>query len=101
MAGTREVALGFASVLRMPLGPNPLPRQLWGQGLSDAAEILLAVIDECRDAGIPLMKVELDPELHRYLRALTATDVPLIPDAALQCEVRFYKPDHSPDREAS
>lgn len=54
MSGIKEVALGVTSMLIMPEGPNPMPLQLQGQSLPDAAQIVLKIIEECRDVGIAL-----------------------------------------------
>lgn len=67
MTGPHEIALGIATVLGQPGLPNPMIISFRGQSLESAAEVVMAIISECEDAGIGIAKIELDPELHNNL----------------------------------
>ncbi len=92
VAGFKEMGIGIASALASPHTPNPLSMTLRDQDLPEAARIVLAVLDECRAAGIKLEKVELDPELYAGVRQRFTGDECLASNADLQCEVRFFVP---------
>lgn len=92
MANAKEVALGIASVLGSEHAPDPLPISFKGQSLLEAGTIVLAIIAECRDAGIALDRVQMDPELYREVTARAeAPDVELVRDGNPECEVLFYR----------
>jgi hypothetical protein len=62
MANAKEVALGIASALGSEHSPEPLPINFRGQALPEAAAIVIAILQECRDADIALNRVVMDPE---------------------------------------
>ena len=99
MASSKEVALGIASALGSEHCRDPFPMSFRGQTLSDAAQIIIWILEECRDADIPLARVALDPALRREIddRAL-GLDVQLLSDAKLNGEVRFYREPGGPAR---
>jgi hypothetical protein len=70
--GLTEMAIGIASVLAGDNAPDPLPVQLRGQTIDQAAYFVRAVIRECADADIHLSKVVVDPDLHRWLTRFDA-----------------------------
>ena len=67
MAGPHEIALGIASVLGKPGLPNPMIISFRGQSLESAAEVVRAIVSECRDVDIGIDKIELDPDLHLHM----------------------------------
>ncbi len=89
MVSAKETALGIAAVLGSDQGPNPLPITFRGQSLQEAADLVQLVIAECGDAGIPLDKLELDPEFFEVL--VGRLELPLRPDVRLQGCVKFYR----------
>jgi hypothetical protein len=91
MAGSKEVALGVASVLASPNAPDPFPLSFCGQTLSDAADIVLAIIRECEDAGSPIGRIEMDPDLFEEVKPRTGAEPPITSNASLVREGRFYK----------
>ena len=92
MAGPHEVALGIASVLGKPGVPDPLTVSFRGQSLESASEIVRAITAECRDAGIEVAKIELDPDLYRHMIAERghATAVPLSASDSLIGDIKIY-----------
>ena len=66
MASLDEIAIGIATALAS-IAPKPLPVQLRGQTIDEAAYLVRAVVRECADAGIHLHRVLIDAELHRWL----------------------------------
>ena len=92
MAGLQEIALGIASVLQGSPAPEPLPVTFVGQSIEEAAELLRRIVGECRDAGVPLHHVQLDPELARYFRDQEESiDIPIVTKAELGREARFFR----------
>jgi hypothetical protein len=59
MPELRELAFRIACALRAN-GPEPLCVELWHQSPDNAAYLVRAVINECRDAGISLERVRVD-----------------------------------------
>jgi hypothetical protein len=93
VANYKEVALGIASAVASEHSPDPLPLLLKGQELPEAAKIVLAVIDECEQAGIRLARVAMDPDLYSEVQPHLPPSVKAMSDADLRCEVRFFKSD--------
>lgn len=92
MSGLQEVALGIASVLQSSPTPEPLPVKFVAQSIEEAAELVRRTVGECRDAGVALHQVELDPELARYFRDQEESiDVPIMTNAELGSEARFFR----------
>ena len=92
MTGLQEIALGIASVLQGSRAPEPLPVTFVGQSIKEAAELVRRIVGECRDAGIALHHVELDPELAWYFRDQEESiDVPIVTNAELGSEARFFR----------
>lgn len=60
------MALGIAAVLAGGVAPDPLPVQLRGQSIDQAAYFVRAVVRESADAGISLRRVKVDDELFRW-----------------------------------
>lgn len=69
-----EMALGIAAALAA-WTLDPLPVQMRGLSLSDAAYLIRAVVRECSDAEISLHSVKVDAELFAWL---TADGTPMI-----------------------
>ena len=92
MAGPHEIALGIASVLGKPGLPNPMVVSFRGQSLESAAEVVWAIISECRDADIGIAKIELDRDLHRQMVGERGhRDAPrLMPRDDLLGEMKLY-----------
>lgn len=92
MAALQEIALGIASVLQSSPAPEPLPVTFVGQSIEEAAELVRRTVGECRDAGVALHHVELDPELARYFRDQDESiDDPIVTNAELGSEARFFR----------
>ncbi len=89
MAGSKETAIGIAMVLASEHAPNPVSLTIRGQTLQEAADLVYLVTAECGDAGIPLSRLELDPELFAVLEQELA--IPMRPDAKLEGSVNFYR----------
>ena len=89
MAGREEVGIGVATLLGMEQAPNPLPVSFRGQTLDEAGALILQILAECRDAGIAIARMELDPDLFRAIG--DEVHVPVRPVADLIGEVRFYR----------
>jgi hypothetical protein len=66
MASLDEIALGIATALA-GVAPEPLPVQLRGQTIDQAAYLVRTVSRECADAGIVLRRIKVDAELFRFL----------------------------------
>lgn len=97
MAGTREIALGIASVLGSEHVPQPFPLSFRGQSLEEAATIILLIATECYDANVALNLVELDPDLYREVRSRASVDLPIRSNSALQGEARFWRTATAPE----
>lgn len=92
MANAKEVALGIASALGSEHAPDPLPISFRGQSLSEASTIVLAILAECRDAGIALDRVQLDPELYREATGRAgALEAELLRDGGSEGAAVFYR----------
>ena len=91
MAGAREIGIGVARALSLESGPNPFPLTFKGETVTEAADIVSAVLRECEDAGIKLAAVELNPELFQQVRGQSGTAFRLIENASLICEARFLR----------
>lgn len=91
MAGAREIGLGVAKVLSSQSGPNPFSLSFRGESVSEAAEIVLAVLHECADAAIQLELVELDAELFQQTTADGDLGLPVAKSDSLQSEARFTR----------
>ena len=91
MANYKEAGLGIASAIASERSPDPLPILLKGQELPEAAKIVLAVIEECEQAGISLARVDMDPELYSEVQPHLPPSVKAMSDADLRSEVRFFK----------
>lgn len=89
MAGPKETAIGIATILASEHAPNPVPLIFRGQSLQEAADLVYLVMSECEDAGIPLQRLELDPELFRILEGELL--MPMHPNPMLEGGVRFYR----------
>lgn len=89
MAGGEEIGIGVATLLASQHGPDPLPLSFRGQSLEEAGSIILHILAECRDAGIAIARVELDPDLFRQIGE--DVHVPVRPIEDLVGEVRFYR----------
>jgi len=81
-----------AKVLSSQSDPNPLHLSFRGESVSEAAEIVLAVLHGCADADIQLELVELDGELFRQVTADAHLGVPVAKSDTLQSEARFTRP---------
>lgn len=95
MAGAKETAIGLATVLGSPHSPNPFLLTFRDQVLADAAEIIELTVAECRDAGIQLVRVELEADLFSELGQRLDVPVRLAPD--LHGGVRFFRKSKLPD----
>lgn len=91
MAGAKETAIGIASVLGSEHSPDPFLLTFRGQVLEEAAEIIQFVLAECRDAGIMLSRIDLDPELFDELE--DKLDVPTRLSLDLEAGARFVRGD--------
>ena len=89
MVGPKEIGLGIAAVLGSQHGPNPLPPSFKGQTLSEAGDIILAVLRECRDAGVAIARLEVDPDLFQMIER--GVDVPLRAASELNGEAQFWR----------
>ncbi len=89
MASVEEMAIGIATLLASEHAPNPVPLTFRGQSLEEAADLVLLATAECGDAGIPLQRLELDPELFAVLEHKLF--IPMRPDPTLEGGVRFYR----------
>jgi hypothetical protein len=89
MAGAKETAIGIASVLGLEDSPNPFLLTFQGQLLAEAADIIQLTVAECRDAGIQLSRLELDPDLFDELEGDIDVPLRLCPD--LVGGVRFVR----------
>lgn len=89
MASAKEAAIGIATLLASEHAPNPVPLTFRGQSLEEAADLVLLITAECEDAGIPLQRLELDPELFVVLEHQLI--IPMRPDPNLEGGVRFFR----------
>jgi hypothetical protein len=63
MTDLRNDALRIAAALQAARTPEPLGVDLWSQSPDSAARLIELVIEECGDAGVPLVRVRVDPRL--------------------------------------
>lgn len=91
MAGYREMGLGVAMALAYHKAPEPFPLSFRGQDIDEGARILMAVLDECHEAGIGLTRVEVDPELYDAVAHRVTSGVSIAKNGDLRCEVRFFR----------
>src|SRR3954471_15443283 len=63
MARLRDDALRITAALHAARTPEPLGVDLWSQSPDSAARLIELVIEECGDAGVPLVRVRVDPRL--------------------------------------
>lgn len=89
MAGREEIGIGVATLLASGHAPDPLPLSFRGQTLEEAGGLVLHILAECRDAGISIARVELDPDLFREIG--DDIHVAVRPVTDLLGEVRFYR----------
>ena len=89
MAGREEIGIGVATLLASGQAPDPLPHSFRGQTLEEAGALVLQVLAECRDAGIGIARLDLDPDLFREVG--DDIHVPVRPVRDLVGGVRFYR----------
>ena len=91
MRDHQEIGLALATALALDYTPDPMPLTFGGQNdVSERAQIVLAVLDECEDAGVELARVELSPELYAEVRQWTDGG-PVTSNPNLHGEARFYR----------
>lgn len=89
MAGREEIGIGVATLLASMHAPNPLPFSFRGQTVEEAGAIVISILAECRDAGVEIVRIEIDPDLFREIG--DDIHLPVRPVADLLGEVRFYR----------
>ena len=69
MVSMKETAVGAATILPMPVTPEPLFIDLVGVPPCEVTELVRAVMAECHDASIPLTVVRVPADVMEELEA--------------------------------